>query len=55
MIKEIHFPWEAGGGKVYINHQFLRDVTARVQPASQASDRLSFRMERMIVPEKPGC
>lgn len=52
IIKEIHFPWEAGGGKVYINHQFLRDVTAQFQTASQTSDRLSFNM---IVPEEPGC
>lgn len=55
MIKEVRFPWEVGGGKVHINHQFLRDVTAWVQTASQASERFSFGMERMIVPEKLGC
>lgn len=54
MIK-VCFPWEVVGGKVHINHQLFRDVTAWVQTASQASDRLSFSMERMIVPEKLGC
>lgn len=43
------------GGKVYINHQFLRDISEQVQTASQASDKLSFSTEKMTVPQMPGC
>lgn len=51
-MKEIHFPWEAESGEVYANYQFLRELTAWAQTASRENYRLSFSMERPVVPEK---
>ena len=54
-MNEMHFPREAESGEVYAKHQFLRELTARAQTASQENYRLSFSMESLIVPEKNSC
>lgn len=55
MMKEIHFPWEAQSGAVHAKHKFLRELAAWAQIASWEHYRLSFSIDRLLVPEKYGC